>query len=66
MNKGILFSVLLITGALLVVMGALAKIQHWGCGNILLGSGMLLNIGVAASALLPLVKRSGPADRSLE
>ena len=45
-----LFIVLIIVGSLIVVIGALAKIQHWPIANLLLPIGMLLEI-IAAIGL---------------
>jgi hypothetical protein len=39
-----LFLLMIILGAAAVLLGALAKLQHWPLGNVLLGGGMFLEI----------------------
>jgi hypothetical protein len=45
-----LFIILLIIGSIVVLLGALAKIQHWPLANLILPIGMLLEI-IAAIGL---------------
>lgn len=51
-----LFLVLIILGSGLVLLGALAKIQHWPTANILLPAGMLAEILAAGGFVVISIK----------
>ena len=51
-----LFLVLIILGSGLVLLGALAKIQHWPAANALLPAGMLAEMLAAAGFIIIMVR----------